>query len=404
MNTKTKEYREKIAEIFIKSLEEKELNWKKNWTASGSHIPYNVISQKNYKGANRLYLSFLSIKNNWDDPRFATFKQIQDKGWKLQKGSKGNQVEYWMPYDFEKKKVLTWQEFKKLQSEGNDKKIGLVAKYYTVFNAKDIIGIPTLEVVKINHIEVDALIKKISKNMDVEILNDGNDRAFYRPSEDKIHLPEPKYFKNDYSYNSVALHELSHATGAAHRLNRNIKNMFGNENYAFEELVAEISSCFMSENLSIDQDEEHLDNHKAYIQSWISDIKEKPETLFLAIKEANKAADYLELKAELISEKDFEEKKAESIEVKVIEITKEQSNSIFSDIKKAGFIPSKTLISNFETLNLLTGKKNTMKDVHAHFKKATTLLKPDELKIVDNIIKECKNQEKMKKQTIIEER
>lgn len=294
MNQMTEDFRNNIAQLFIQSLEQEELSWKKSWTAINL-LPQNAVSGTNYKGINRFYLMFLCQKNKWEDPRFATFKQIQDKGWHLQRGSKGIKVEYWMPYDQEQKKVISWKE-----ANLSDKKIGVIPKYYTVFNAKDIEGIPPIEMPEKKDINPDEILATICKNMNIEIVNDGGGRAFYRPSEDKIHLPKAGYFNSDYAYNSVAMHELSHATGAPHRLNRNIQNLFGSEDYAFEELIAEISSVFMSKDLSSCMEPYEMDNHKAYVQGWISHIKEKPDILIQAIKEANKAADYLEEAAELV--------------------------------------------------------------------------------------------------------
>lgn len=293
----TKDFRNDVAQMFIQSLEEKQLSWKKGWTSFNLR-PQNAATGANYKGINRFYLTALCEERGWDDPRFATFKQIQDKGWHLNKGSTGVKVEYWMPYDVEQKKVISWAE-----ADLEGEKIRLIAKYFTVFNAKDITGIPPIEVPEKKDIKPDEILKTISKNMNVEILHDGGGRAFYRVSEDKIHLPKPEYFENDYAYNSTALHELSHATGAPNRLNRNLQNLFGSEDYAFEELVAEISSVFMSKELTDCIELYEMDNHKAYVQSWITHIKENPDVLMQAIKEANKAADYLEEAAELVPKK-----------------------------------------------------------------------------------------------------
>ena len=53
-----------------------------------------------------------------------------------------------------------------------------------------------------------------------EILTDGGDRAYYSPSQDKIHLPTPESFQNEYAFNATALHEEAHAFGHPTRLNR----------------------------------------------------------------------------------------------------------------------------------------------------------------------------------------
>lgn len=303
----TKEFREKIAQEFIKSLQEEELDWKKQW--KGLSAPVNGVTGKQYKGINRFWLSIMMQEFGWEDNRFLTFWQIQKQGWKLDAGSKGLKVEYWYPFDKEEKKALTWSEYKELikgmNQEEIDDRFTLAARYYTVFNGSMIKGIPELDR-RLNDVKGDDLIKNISDGMRVEILNDGGDKAFYRPSEDKIHLPVAGAFDSEYAYNSTALHELGHATGAPQRLNRPLCGFFGSEDYAKEELVAEITSAFMSVHLGEGSDTSDISNHKAYIQSWIQAIKEKPESLFEAIKQAELASDYMEKAAGLKKEKEEE--------------------------------------------------------------------------------------------------
>lgn len=85
MNEKTKEFRQQIAEVFIRSLDEKQLEWKKEWNGMGIY-PVNAINNRRYKGVNKFWLAITAMSRGTDDPRWCTFKQIQDKGWKLNKG------------------------------------------------------------------------------------------------------------------------------------------------------------------------------------------------------------------------------------------------------------------------------------------------------------------------------
>ena len=288
----TEEYRKRIAEEFANLLEEKQLDWKKQWLQRD--LPINGTSGRNYNGVNRFHLSLVAMERGYTDPRWMTFRQIQNRGWKLKNAKgKGVNIEYWYPYDAVEKKVLSWQEFWELKEQIGER-YQLGTKYYTVFNAELVEGIGPYESGAAEEITVDEIVDKLSHNMNVLIENDGGGQAFYRVSDDTIHLPAPEDFSSSYAYNSVALHELTHATGAAHRLNRNITNGYGSPGYAFEELVAEISSCFMSSNLKIEQEMSHIQNHKAYVQSWIKSIREEPEA-------------YMEYKAELITEKRFHE-------------------------------------------------------------------------------------------------
>lgn len=304
--SKSKEYRSELAEMFARILEEKELDWKKEWKGL-SNVPVNAVKERKYKGINAFALMLTMMARGYTDPRFATYNQIKEMGCRLQDAKgKGVRVEYWFPYDRVEKRALTWDEFRILSNGKPDDRYVLHAKYSIVFNAAHIQGLPERKLEKVNDISPDDLIEKLSENMGVDIVNDGGDRAFYRLNEDKIHLPVPEAFASDYAYNSTALHELAHSTGAPHRLNRQFGGAFGSESYAYEELIAEITSCFMSVNLNLEQDDIHLDNHKAYIQSWIKAIREKPESLAKAIAEAEKAAAYMEYKAELIPEYEYQ--------------------------------------------------------------------------------------------------
>lgn len=303
---KTQEFRKQIADAFVKSLTETPKTWKKSWRA-GLNEPQNAVTKRKYKGINRLWLYYRMQQLESEDPRWVTFQQAQKEGWKIKKGEKGTQVEYWFPYDLIEKKVISWSDYAKLKPEEKED-YTLLAKYFTVFNAKQVEGIAELEKPEVKDISEDKVVETISRNMQVPLLHDGGNQAFYRIAEDTIHLPKKEYFEDDYAYNATALHELAHATGHETRLSRDIANTFGSESYSYEELVAEMASCFMAAELPIDMSQEHFENHQAYIQGWADGIKEQPEILMKAIKDAEKAADYLSWQGELMTEKEFTEK------------------------------------------------------------------------------------------------
>ena len=121
----------------------------------------------------------------------------------------------------------------------------------------------------------------------------GGSQAFYRPSTDEVHLPERADFKSMQEFYSTALHEIGHSTGHESRLNRDLSGRFGSEDYAMEELRAEIASIFMEQDLEIEPSEGRLQNNVAYIQSWKEEIKENPNALFTAITDADKIAKYV---------------------------------------------------------------------------------------------------------------
>ena len=301
-SNQTKEFRKSVADMFVKGLSEEGLNWKQGWATTGELR--NAVSNRHYRGLNEFYLKLISMVHGYKDPRWMTFNQIRDEGYHLEKGSKGAKVEYWFPFDTIKKKGVSFEEKERLINEGKRKNedFSLIAKYYTVFNGDNISGLPEIELPK-NEIEPNKVLEQISKGMKVEIYNDGEDRAFYRPSTDDIHLPLPEVFSSNNEYNAVAFHELGHATGHESRLNRDQSGVFGTSAYAKEELVAEITSAFMAETTGISLEDMNMENHKAYVNGWIASIEDDPEYLMKAISQAHDAADYMQ---QFVSEKEIE--------------------------------------------------------------------------------------------------
>ena len=295
---------QQLAEQFLHILEEEKLDWKKEWSGLSGR-PYNPVSKTVYHGSNYFSLLLTSMAKGYQDPRWCTFAQIKEQGWTLKAGKgQSAKIEFWYPYDREQKKAISWQEFREAGGQINDR-YQLFSRAYSVYNGDMIVGIPKLEVTQ-NEIQPVELVDTISGSMGVSNSYHKSDQAFYRPVEDRIYLPYRQQFHSEYAYASTALHELSHATGSEHRLNRKQGGEFGTEPYAYEELVAEISSCFLSSELPMGQTEEHLQNHKAYVQSWIQGIKEQPDALFRAVKDAEQAAVYLEYHGGLITLEEYQ--------------------------------------------------------------------------------------------------
>ena len=117
----------------------------------------------------------------------------------------------------------------------------------------------------------------------------GGTRAFYFPSLDYVQVPPPDAFFEPINWHRTALHELGHSSGHPSRLNRDLSGRFGSRKYAFEELVAEISSAFCCASLGIVPTVRHAD----YIGSWLEVLREDDHAIVRAASQASKAADWL---------------------------------------------------------------------------------------------------------------
>ena len=308
---KVDEYRQLAADKFLKLLDAdnpvNSMNWMKGWISINE--PFSMITGKGYRGINAFMLSLIAIDKGYKDPRWITFHGLNKfDDARIKKGEKSSQIQYWMLSDLTKKhgdknKFITFQEAARLiKEEGREEKdFAPVVRYSNVFNAEQCTGLPELvQKEQEQQINQNEYVTKISEKMKVPILNDGGG-AFYNRKSDAVHLPEKKMFFSEYAYNATALHELGHATGAAHRLNRTKGKSFGDADYAFEELVAEMTSCFTASRLAGDEQsidkylKENAENHMRYVKSWAEEIKKNPKCLEDAVKLAQTATDFLDL-------------------------------------------------------------------------------------------------------------
>lgn len=292
--------REQLVEMYIECLKEDNIPWQKQWDTPNN---FNGISGKAYKGINALILLIVSQKQKYQDPRWYTYLQIKKLGFKLKTEAKGKgvPVEFWSYYNLKTKKKASFEEYEKsIEKDPKSKdnfKIILTTSY--VFNGSLVEGLEAYYQEEGEKINIPKYIANIIKNIGVNYEEKGSN-AYYDIVRDKVVLPPSHTFIDKYSYYATQLHELTHATGSTNRLNRNVMVSYSKENYAREELVAEIGSSFLMQKLNINADKVNYDDHKAYIKSWIEVLENNPKELFNAISLANKAFDYLDSKSKQI--------------------------------------------------------------------------------------------------------
>ena len=108
---KRKPFHEEFAEKIIDCLKEGTAPWQRPWHPGSVNLaPHNPASGTVYKGVNRLSLSMSS----YDDPRWMTVKQANDKGMRIMPGSKATPVVY---YQFTEEKDRLDEEGKPVLGE-----------------------------------------------------------------------------------------------------------------------------------------------------------------------------------------------------------------------------------------------------------------------------------------------
>jgi antirestriction protein ArdC len=203
----------------------------------------NHFSGHIYQGINRFLLDGFEV------PRFATFNQVQCAGHRIRKAAKSLPIYFWkiLFFDANGKRVETRQEAEKI--------VPYVVEY-RVFNVLDIEGF-TVEMFRPAPLGEDkpenipARIDECEAILNINPHEVSKGEPAYSPLMDKLFMPEIKDFHSPEKFYHTYFHELSHWTGHSSRLNREIKNSFGSEKYSWEELVAEMSACFLAAHCSI---------------------------------------------------------------------------------------------------------------------------------------------------------
>lgn len=246
------------------------------------HCPSNAISGRHYRGLNILTLWIEGEARGFASGQWATYRQWSDHGAQVRKGERGSTVFFWQQRVGDSSADSTDQE---------PRRPAFVAKAFTVFNAAQVDGYNPAMPLALSEQEREARMERFVQNTGAAITH-GGDSAYYSPAADHIHMPDFERFKSAAAYYSTLAHELTHWTGAKHRLDRCLGNRFGSEAYAMEELIAELGAAFTCARLAIATEPRR--DHAPYIASWLKALRNNPRAIFSAARKAQEAADYLD--------------------------------------------------------------------------------------------------------------
>ncbi|MCV3371732.1 zincin-like metallopeptidase domain-containing protein [Campylobacter lari] len=289
---KNKDFIQETADKIIESLKNGTAPWIKPWKGIDltNNMPYNPITNKPYNGINSINL----MLQNYNDPRWLTYKQAQSINAQVRKGEKSTLIQYWQFSEIvdkldEEGNIITNEKGEVEQIEVKLENPKVFFAY--VFNAEQIENMPKLEQKQeIDNFKTIKEAQKILNDSKAIIHHQGN-RAFYNVANDTITLPMKENFLSEGAYYATALHELGHWSGHESRLNRDLNHPFGSKEYAKEELRAEIASFLFNGKIGLDYDP---GQHLSYIDSWVKILEDKPHEIFKATSDATKIVDFIE--------------------------------------------------------------------------------------------------------------
>jgi antirestriction protein ArdC len=262
-----------VTNRIIEKLEAGCIPWIKPWDTENT-LDKNIKTGREYNGINRIILGMSGYQSNvW-----ASFKQWSDLGAKVKLHEHGTRIVFYKPV-----------AGVKVTSEGEEISYNSVFTTSYVFNAEQVEGIEIKprdieDKPFLNNVDIDNMVS----NTGATIRHSGNS-AYYKRDDDFINMPVKSDFNSEANYYATLLHELTHWSGAKHRLDRTKGKRFGDVAYAFEELIAELGSAFLCEKYAVKGDI----RHEGYIQSWLQALKNDNKMIFKASAYAQKSTDYL---------------------------------------------------------------------------------------------------------------
>lgn len=279
-----------ITDRILTDLENGVAPWAKPWkvdakgnkVAATSGFPMNFATGKQYRGVNIWLLLGAAQQMVFSKNAWATFKQIEAMGGMVRKGSKSERVFF----NSKIEKEPTGAAGERLNDRGMVEI--WILKAYNVFNIDQVDGIELKA--GADHVET-VLPDDTAELVDLlgVDLRHGGDQAFFSPGGDFVAMPVPAAFNELDAYKATLFHEIAHWTGHTPRLNREFGKRFGDQAYAFEELVAELSAAFLAMEYGLEAKLQHA----SYIASWIKMLKDHEQAFFRAASEAQKVLDYI---------------------------------------------------------------------------------------------------------------
>lgn len=314
---------QKFSDMLIARMEQmKESKWKKGWTDGRTAqfgLPQNLVGRP-YTGSNAFLCQIHTAMEHYRMPVYLTIKQIRDAGGMIKKGEHSIPIFKWdlrikdkdgkklSESDYrnmtkEEQAECTVRPYLKVYNEWNIDQTNLEEvnkeKYNTILKRfesepiKDEVGMYKNEA-------FDNLLKEQSWVCPIEY-EKFNESAFYSPKRDQIVVPSKKQFnisntpedvfKDGMEFYGTTIHEMAHSTGHESRLGRDgiVKiDQFGSDQYAKEELVAELTSALIGNAMGFDS--RIRENNIAYLQNWIGSLKKDPKFLKSVMSDVNKSS------------------------------------------------------------------------------------------------------------------
>ena len=320
---------DRFAELMIEKINNLQSDWKKPWFTEGTMKWPKNLSGRDYNGMNALMLMLYAEKQGYKLPVYCTFDRVI--GLNFQKDKQGNRtalkdengeplpqvsvqkgeksfpvfITTFTVVDKDTKAKIKYDDYKKLSDvEKQSYTVYPKMQVYSVFNVdqtnmkearpelyakieeENQLVKPELNGKGFSFSAVDKMIEDNGWVCPIE--QQHQDKAYYSILNDRIVMPEKSQFVDGESFYGTLFHEMTHSTGAESRLNRIKPSVFGSEEYAREELVAELGSALVAQRYGLSKNVK--DESAAYLKSWLNSLKESPDFIKTTLFDVKRAS------------------------------------------------------------------------------------------------------------------
>lgn len=285
----------RITDSIIATIEAGAGIWEMPWYRGGEGLnrPVNVVTENIYRGENRIQLWFEALHRGHSTGVWGTRLQWKRKGCQVRE---------------DEPPCLVIHRWGKEEKDRDGRRIGDHETGETendwgratseVFNADQVdgyrrpySGTPKAQVqIDRTYMEAERFIADTGA-----VIRHGGRDACYDPDADVIRVPDRELFRDSNTstateaYLSTKFHELIHWTGAESRCNRRFGQRFGDDDYAREELVAELGAAFLCADLGVTLVPRPRRDHARYIDHWLRVLRSDSKAIFTAARRAEKA-------------------------------------------------------------------------------------------------------------------
>jgi antirestriction protein ArdC len=273
--------------------------WQRGFVPSVGGLGAQKIAnlQQTYSGLNSMVLTMQAASAGYEHNVWGTYSAFKKKGYRVNQKSHARIICWFeKPLKDEDGEIVT-------DDDGQPVKY-LAAKAVAVFNIAQTAEGADFKP-KANRKPVAPLVQSIDdagelalavlEGSKVETKWQPTPSPCYVPSLDEIRMPPVASWLSAERMAKTLFHELAHATGAKHRLDRpGITDFsgFGSHGYALEELVAELTAASLCRLGGIDTPETDA-NSAAYLKSWAQKLDDNPSLWLSVAKQAEAAANWL---------------------------------------------------------------------------------------------------------------